>query len=132
MEFSYNLMGYEVQVNREPELVLIYGFAGLLLAILAITLLSYIFRKIGLQAVVSHLFLPLILSFELCLFITLLPTMILHFVIPSLSGVKLAYIWLTIFSGITIFTFINYNTIKKWGSDLSKLSRQKEFRNRRK
>ena len=125
-------MGYESQVNREPELVLIYGFAGLLLGMLIITILSYIFRKIGLQVVVSHLFLPLMLSFGLCLFITLLPTMILHFVIPSLPGVKLAYIWLTIFSGITIFSFINYTTIKKWGSDLSKLSRQKDFRNRRK
>lgn len=130
MEFSYNLFGYESHINNERELVLIYGFAGLLAAMFVITLLSYIFRKIGLEIVVNYFFKPLLLAFGLCLFITLFPTMALYFIIPDLRGVKLAYIWITIFSGITIFSFVNYTTIKKFGHDIAKNSQKKEFRSR--
>ncbi|RWW91671.1 hypothetical protein [Flavobacterium cerinum] len=130
MEFNYNLFGYESHINNEPELVLIYGFAGLLAAMTVITLLSYIFRKIGFEIVVNYFFKPLLLAFGLCLFITLFPTMALYFIIPDLRGVKLAYIWITIFSGITIFSFVNYTTIKKFGHDIAKNSQKKEFRSR--
>jgi len=129
MEFNYSLLGYESYVNNEPQLVLVYGFAGLLAAILGITILSYIFRKTGLQFIVDHLFKPLLLAFGFALFITLIPTLILYFLVP-LSGVKLAYIWLTLFLGITIFCFVNYTMITKWTSDISKSSMRKEFRAR--
>lgn len=130
MEFNYSLLGYESHINKEPELVLIYGFAGLLAAMVLITLSSYIFRKIGLEIVVNYFFKPLLLAFGLCLFLTLFPTMALYFIISNLSGVKLAYIWITIFSGITIFSFVNYTTIKKFGHDIAKNSQKKEFRSR--
>lgn len=130
MEFNYSLLGYESHINKEPELVLIYGFAGLLAAMVLIILSSYIFRKIGLEIVVNYFFKPLLLAFGLCLFITLFPTMALYFIISNLSGVKLAYIWITIFSGITIFSFVNYTTIKKFGHDIVKNSQKKEFRSR--
>lgn len=123
MEFNFNhFFGYENTINKNPDLILIYGFAFIIFGIMALTFIAMIFRKIGLKIVVSQLIAPLIQSMILCLGVAILPTIILSVLANDVSGVKLIYCWITIFVGITIFCFLNYQMINKWSESLSRRS----------
>lgn len=115
MAFNFEqFFGYENQINQNPDLVLIYGFAGIVFGVLAMIILTIVLRKIGLTFVISHFVNPLILSLLTCAAVALPPTILFKVVANNLSGVKLIYIWIAILVGIHIFTFLNYQLIKKW------------------
>ncbi len=106
--------GYENIINRDPDLVLIYGYATMVFGALLIIFLSFIFRKAGLQPFVSRFLNPLLLSMGISLLIAIPPTILFKVVANNVSGVKLVYIWITIFTGISIFTFLRYQELKKF------------------
>lgn len=115
MAFNFSeFFGYEQSINQHPEQVLMYGFAVIIFGVLGLTFLSFILRKIKLIAIIDHLIAPLIISLLLCLVIAILPTLILYLLASNVSGVKLVYCWITIFSGMTFFCFSNYRTIRNW------------------
>lgn len=115
MAFNFEqFFGYESQINQNPDLVLIYGFATIVFGILGIILISFVLRKIGLTIVISNLLNPIILSLLICAAIAVPPTILFKLLANDLSGVKLIYIWISILIGIHIFTFLNYAMIKKW------------------
>jgi hypothetical protein len=123
MEFNFNhFFGYESVINKNPDLVLIYGFAFIIFGLMALTFIALIFSKIGLQIAVKHFIAPLMQSMVLCLFVAIIPTVILSVVANDVSGVKLLYCWITIFSGITIFCFLHYPMINKWSESLTNRS----------
>lgn len=115
--FNFNyLFGYEELINRNPDLVLIYGFGIIIGGMMVLTLIAMVLVKMGLTVIIDHFLAPLIVSLLLCLIVAIVPTVILKVVANDLSGVKLVYIWITIFCGITFFTFSNYPMISKWSS----------------
>jgi len=117
MAFNFNhFFGYEDVINRNPDLVLIYGFGVIIFGMMLLTLLSMILVKIGITVLVDHFLAPLTLSLLLCLIVAIIPTVILKVVANDLSGVKLVYIWITIFAGTTFFSFSNYPMMKKWSA----------------
>ena len=123
MEFNFNhFFGYETLINKNPDLVLIYGFAFIIFGLMALTFVALIFSKIGLKIVVNQLIAPLMQSMILCLIVAIIPTIILSVVADDVSGVKLIYCWITIFFGITIFCFLNYPAINKWSGSFSNRS----------
>ncbi|SDL54676.1 hypothetical protein [Pedobacter antarcticus] len=117
MGFNFNqFFGYESGINQHPEQVLMYGFAAIIFGVLGLTFVAFILRKIKLIAVIDHLIAPLIISLLVCLVVAILPTLILYLLASNISGVKLIYCWITIFTGITFFCFSNYQTIKNWAN----------------
>jgi len=121
MGFNFNqFFGYENVINKNPDLVLIYGFAFIIFGLMALAFVALIFNKIGLKIVVNQFIAPLMQSMTLCLVIAILPTIILSVVANDVSGVKLIYCWITIFLGITIFCFLNYPMINKWSLSFGK------------
>lgn len=105
--------GYEDLINKNQDLVLIYGFAFLIFGMMALAFISLICSKLSLNAIVDHFIAPLLIAFLLSMIVAILPTVIFKVVANDLSGVKLIYIWITIFSGMTFFSFLNYPMIKK-------------------
>ncbi|KIA97811.1 MULTISPECIES: hypothetical protein [unclassified Flavobacterium] len=131
MGFNFNtFFGYETEINKAHDLVLIYGFAVLIFGILGLSIIAIIFRKIGLTAIISYFISPLILCLGLTLLISILPTIIFCVVASDISGVQLIYSWITIFSGMLFFVVFNLSTIKKFVKEFGKLTEQQEFRNR--
>lgn len=123
MGFNFNhFFGYEDIVNKNPDLVLIYGFAFMIFGLMALAFIALVFNKIGLKIVVSQFIAPLMQSMILCLVVAILPTVILCVVANDVSGVKLIYCWITIFFGVTIFCFLNYSMINKWSASLGSRS----------
>ncbi|MCD0487704.1 hypothetical protein LPB86_05660 [Pedobacter sp. MC2016-14] len=116
MGFNFNhFFGYENIINKNPDLVLIYGFAFIIFGMLALTFIGFIFGKLGFKIINEHFIGPLTLSLFLCLLVAIVPTVVLKIVANDVSGVKLLYCWLTIFCGITFFCFSNYAMLGKWG-----------------
>ncbi|WP_316804970.1 hypothetical protein [Pedobacter nototheniae] len=109
-----HFFGYENQINKNPDLVLIYGFAGIIFGLMAMILIAVLLRKIGLPFLISKFLNPLILSLGICFLVAIIPTILFKVLANDLSGVKLIYIWIVIFAGITMFTTINYQMLKKW------------------
>lgn len=132
MEFNFNtFFGYQDQINKLQDLVLIYGFAVIVFGILILVFISGFFRKIGFNALNSFFILPLMLCLGLSFFVAILPT-ILFYVVPSdISSVKMLYSWITIFCGMLLFVMFNLNTIKKCKNEYGKMEEQNEFRNRK-
>ncbi|WP_442587272.1 hypothetical protein ACSBL2_14615 [Pedobacter sp. AW31-3R] len=117
MAFSFNdFFGYEKVINAHPDLVLIYGFTGIIFGLLALTFIAFILRKIHFHAIVEHLIAPLMWVLMLSFGIAVIPTLVLYFLANNVSGVKLIYCWMTILSGMTFFCFMNDAMIKKWMS----------------
>lgn len=117
MAFNFNkFFGYENSINQHPEQVLIYGFGIIIFGLLGLTFLAFILRKIKLIAIIDHLIAPLIISLLLCLVVAILPTLVLYLLASDVSGVKLVYCWITIFTGMTFFCFSNYQTIRNWAN----------------
>lgn len=108
-----HFFGYENAINRNPDLVLLYGYAFIVFGGLMLIFIAFILRKISLSILVSKFINPLILSMGICLLVAIPPTVIFKIVANNLTGVKLIYIWFTIFTGITLFTFLRYQEIKK-------------------
>lgn len=115
MGFNFeHFFGYENQINKNPDLVLIYGFAGIIFGIMAMVLIAIILRKIGLALLVSYFLNPLMLTLGICFLVAIPPTILFKVLANDVSGVKLIYIWIAIFAGISIFTALNYQMLKKW------------------
>ena len=133
MAFSFNtFFGYEDAINKMQDQVLIYGFAVIIFGIVALLFLAIILRKTGLNIVNSFIINPLLLSLGLTLIITILPTIIFYTSDSEVSGVKLVYSWLTIFTGMLLFVIFNLESIKNCFKEFDKMSQQREFRNRNK
>ncbi len=131
MEFNFNrFFGYETEINKATDLVLIYGFAVLIFGIVGLALIAAVFRKIGFTSIISYFISPLLLCLGLTLLIAILPTIIFCVVASDISGVQLIYSWITIFLGMLFFVMFNLNTIKKFVKEFGKMSEQQEFRNR--
>lgn len=131
MEFNFNrFFGYETEINKATDSVLIYGFAVLIFGIVGLTLIAAIFRKIGFTSIISYFISPLILCLGLTLMLSILPTIVFSVVASDISGVKLIYSWITIFFGMLFFVMVNLSTIKKFVREFGKLTEQQEFRNR--
>ncbi|OXA89442.1 hypothetical protein [Flavobacterium hercynium] len=132
MGYSFNtFFGYENEINRANDLVLIYGFAVIIFGMLGLTMLGGIIRRMGFQSINSFLLSPLILSLGLTLLISILPTIVFYAVASDISGVKILYSWITIFTGMTLFVFLNLPEIKSYFHSFGKVSEREEFRNRR-
>lgn len=115
MGFSFKeFFGYEEQINAHRDLVLLYGFAGIIFGLIALAFIAVLLRQLSLTAVIDHLIAPLMCSLILCLAVAILPTLVLYLVANDLSGVKLLYCWISIFAGITFFSFSNYPYIRKY------------------
>lgn len=131
MGFNFNtFFGYETEINKATDLVLIYGFAVLIFGIVGLTLIAAIFRKIGFTSIISYFISPLILCLGLTLILSILPTIVFSVVASDISGVKLIYSWITIFLGMLFFVMVNLSRIKKFVREFGKLTEQQEFRNR--
>lgn len=131
MEFNFStFFGYENDINNLKDLVLIYGFAVIIFGIVGLILIGTLVRKVGLTVVNSYFILPLMLCLGLTLIVAILPTIIFYVVTSDVPGVKIIYSWITIFTGMLLFTMFNLNTIKKFVKEFGKMTEQEEFRNR--
>ena len=131
MEFSFNtFFGYENDINNLKDLVLIYGFATIIFGILGLIFVSIIVRKIGLNILNSYILYPLTLCLGVTLIVAVFPTIIFYVVASDVSGVKILYSWITIFTGMLLFIMFNLSTIKKLVKETGKIAEKQEFRNR--
>lgn len=131
MEFNFStFFGYENDINSHKDLVLIYGFAAIIFGIVGLIFVGIIVRRIGFNVINSYIISPLMLCLGLTLIVSILPTIIFYVVTSEVSGVKIIYSWITIFTGILFFIMFNINTIKKFVKEFGKMTEQEEFRNR--
>ncbi|KAF2516153.1 hypothetical protein [Flavobacterium foetidum] len=131
MEFNFDtFFGYEQLINNQPDIVMIYSFAGIVFGILALIFLAIISRKLGLHSINSFIINPLMLVLGLTFIVSILPTFIFYVAASDISFVKIVYSWIVIFIGMLFFVGINLETIKKCLSEFGKITEQQEFRNR--
>lgn len=118
MEFSFNtFFGLESKMADFPE-VTIFGAMFLpLLLFIPVALIGWIFRKLKFNMYIIHVLMYTLLF----TFILGAITIFVLFFITDKNGVKLAYCWLTVFTGMFIFSLINANTITKMFTDWSKI-----------
>ncbi|UTX50482.1 hypothetical protein [Chryseobacterium sp. MA9] len=123
MEFSFNtFFGLESKMADYPE-VTIFGAMFLpLLLFIPIALIGWIFRKLKFNMYIIHVLMYTLLF----TFILGAITIFVLFFITDKNGVKLAYCWLTVFTGMFIFSLINANTITKMFTDWSKIIKEKQ------
>lgn len=132
MGFNFNVFfGYEDAINSLSDKVLIYGFASIVFGIVALLFLTFIIRKLGLDAINSYFINPLMLALGLTMFVSILPTIVFYVVASDLPAVKIVYSWIAIFMGMFLFVSINLKTIKSLFKEFNKVSQQEEFRNRK-
>jgi hypothetical protein len=132
MGFNFNVFfGYEDAINSLNDKVLIYGFASIVFGIVALLFLTFIIRKLGLDAINSYFINPLMLALGLTMFVSILPTIVFYVVASDLPAVKIVYSWIAIFIGMFLFVSINLKTIKSLFKEFNKVSQQEEFRNRK-
>jgi hypothetical protein len=132
MGFNFNVFfGYEDAINSLNDKVLIYGFASIVFGIVALLFLTFIIRKLGLDAINSYFINPLMLALGLTMFVSILPTIVFYVVASDLPAVKIVYSWIAIFMGMFLFVSINLKTIKSLFKEFNKVSQQEEFRNRK-
>jgi hypothetical protein len=131
MGFNFStFFGYENDINKLKDLVLIYGFAVIIFSILGLIFIGAIIKKLGFSTIISYFISPLMLCLGLTLVVSILPTIIFYVVASDVSGVKIIYSWIIIFTGMLLFTMLNLNTIKKFVKEFGKMTEQEEFRNR--
>lgn len=131
MGFNFNVFfGYEDVINSLDDKVLIYCFASLVFGMVALLLLSFVLRKIGLNAINRYFVTPLIMSLGLTVIVAILPTIVFYVVASDLPPVKIVYSWIAIFTGMLLFVMINLQTIKNLFREFGKVTEQEEFRNR--
>ena len=130
--FNFNtFFGYENEINGLEDQVLIYGFAGIIFGLLALTFIAVIFRKMGFTSFISFVINPLMLSLGLTLLVAILPTVVFYVVASDVSSVKILYSWITIFLGMLLFVMFNLETIRNFVKEFGKVTEQEEFRNRK-
>lgn len=131
MGFNFNVFfGYEDVINSLDDKVLIYCFASLVFGMVALLLLSFVLRKIGLNAINRYFVTPLIMSLGLTVIVAILPTIVFYVVASDLPPVKIVYSWIAIFTGMLLFVVMNLQTIKNLFKEFGKVTEQEEFRNR--
>jgi hypothetical protein len=131
MGFNFNVFfGYEDVINSLDDKVLIYCFASLVFGMVALLLLSFVLRKIGLNAINRYFVTPLIMSLGLTVIVAILPTIVFYVVASDLPPVKIVYSWIAIFTGMLLFVVMNLQTIKNLFREFGKVTEQEEFRNR--
>lgn len=131
MGFNFNVFfGYEDVINSLDDKVLIYCFASLVFGMVALLLLSFVLRKIGLNAINRYFVTPLIMSLGLTVIVAILPTIVFYVVASDLPPVKIVYSWIAIFTGMLLFVMMNLQTIKNLFREFGKVTEQEEFRNR--
>lgn len=131
MGFNFNVFfGYEDVINSLEDKVLIYCFASLVFGMVALLLLSFVLRKIGLNAINRYFVTPLIMSLGLTVIVAILPTIVFYVVASDLPPVKIVYSWIAIFTGMLLFVVMNLQTIKNLFREFGKVTEQEEFRNR--
>lgn len=131
MGFNFNVFfGYEDVINSLDDKVLIYCFASLVFGMVALLLLSFVLRKIGLNAINRYFVTPLIMSLGLTVIVAILPTIVFYVVASDLPPVKIVYSWIAIFTGMLLFVVMNLQTIKNLFREFGKVTEQEGFRNR--
>jgi hypothetical protein len=116
MEFNFNtFFGLETILNNNPEIMIFWSFLGVLCLAFFLSAVSYIFRKFNIN---SYIIECLLWTSAFTFFIGILAIMILFFV-ATVSGVKLAYIWSSIFIGYLCFSLLYNNALKKLFKDYS-------------
>lgn len=132
MGFNFNtFFGYENQINNQPDQVLIYGFASIVLGFVALIFMAFVIRKLGLSSINSYVINPLMLVLGLTFLLSIVPTVIFYVVTSDISFVKIMYCWIVIFIGMLFFVGFNLESIKKCFHEFGKVTEQEEFRNRR-
>ena len=121
--FSFNtFFGLEDKIADYPE-VTIFGAMFLpLLLFLPMAVIGWIFRKLKFNMYIIHV---LMYTLLFTFIIGTLTIFILYFITDK-NGVKLAYCWLTILTGMFVFSLINANTITKMFSDWSKIIKERQ------
>lgn len=109
--------GYENLLHEKPEIVMFGAFFVPIGLLLVISIIGFILRKIGANMYLIHAFLyTLLFTFFFGVF-----TILILIFITDRNGVKLAYCWLSIFTGMFFFCLFNTNSISKMFMDWSKI-----------
>lgn len=109
--------GYENLLHEKPEIVMFGAFLVPIGLLLVISIIGFILRKIGANMYLIHAFLyTLLFTFFFGVF-----TILILIFITDRNGVKLAYCWLSIFTGMFFFCLFNTNSISKMFMDWSKI-----------
>lgn len=109
--------GYENLLHEKPEIVMFGAFLVPIGLLLVISIVGFILRKIGANMYLIHAFLyTLLFTFFFGVF-----TILILIFITDRNGVKLAYCWLSIFTGMFFFSLFNTNSISKMFMDWSKI-----------
>lgn len=109
--------GYENLLHEKPEIVMFGAFLVPIGLLLVISIVGFILRKIGANMYLIHAFLyTLLFTFFFGVF-----TILILIFITDRNGVKLAYCWLSIFTGMFFFCLFNTNSISKMFMDWSKI-----------
>lgn len=109
--------GYENLLHEKPEIVMFGAFLVPIGLLLVISIIGFILRKIGANMYLIHAFLyTLLFTFFFGVF-----TILILIFITDRNGVKLAYCWLSIFTGMFFFSLFNTNSISKMFMDWSKI-----------
>lgn len=133
MEFNFNtFFGYEGAINGLGDQILIYGFATIIFSMIALLILAILLRNVGLNLLISFIINPLLLALGLTLIIAILPTIVFYSSDTKISGVKMIYSWITIFTGMLLYVIFNLQSIKNFFKEFNKMSQQQEFRHRKK
>jgi hypothetical protein len=123
MEFSFNtFFGLEDKIADYPEVTIFGAMLLPIVLVIPIALVGWIFRKLKFNMYIIHVLLYTLLF----TFILGAITIFVLFFITDKNGVKLAYCWLTVFTGMFIFSLINANTITKMFTDWSKIIKEKQ------
>jgi hypothetical protein len=117
MELNFDaFFGLENTLNANREIILFWSFLGVFGCMMLLTFVFYIFKKLNINKyVVESLMWSLIFTFLIGII-----AIIILFFIKDISGVKLAYVWLAIFTGYLFFSLIYNNALKKLFDDYSK------------
>jgi hypothetical protein len=123
MGFSFNtFFGLEDRITDYPEVVIFGAMFVPLLLFIPVALIGWMFRKLKFNMYIIHVLMYTLLF----TFIFGAITIFVLFFITDKNGVKLAYCWLTVFTGMFIFSLINANTITKMFTDWSKIIKDKQ------
>ncbi|QXU51195.1 hypothetical protein KYG33_09180 [Chryseobacterium sp. D764] len=123
MGFSFNtFFGLEDRITDYPEVVIFGAMFVPLLLFIPVALIGWMFRKLKFNMYIIHVLMYTLLF----TFIFGAITIFVLFFITDKNGLKLAYCWLTVFTGMFIFSLINANTITKMFTDWSKIIKDKQ------
>ncbi len=114
--YSFNtLPGYEGLLTEKPEIVLFGAMLLPLAMAIVISCIGWLFRKLKLNLyIIQALLYTMLFSF----FFGTVAVLILYFITDK-NGVKLAYCWMAIITGMFLFSIINTRSINKMFTDWS-------------